>query len=175
MRVIEKILKIPLVFAALLVALIPACTFYNLNFKEDARLEIVTPENLSTVRLPFTIRWQIRDFTITLPTGVRSSDAGYFALFFDRGPMPPSEDLRWLATDDKPCLRTQGCPDEDYLNRLDVYTTSNTFFVVESLTDTRPFHRPKAKDRHQVTIVLLNGASERIGESAFSVKFVIGR
>lgn len=166
--------RVALVIATL-VALAPACAFQNINVKEDTRLKIVTPEDRSLVQLPFTIRWEVRGFTITPPDGVRSQNAGYFALFFDRSPMPPGKGLTWLAEKDEACLRTPGCPDEEYLNRQYVYTMNNTSFEVTALPDTRPVERPQAKDRHEVTIVFLNGANERIGESAFSTRFIVNR
>lgn len=167
--------KRPAILITALVALATACTFQNINIKEDRRLKIIAPEDRSLVQLPFTISWEARDFAITPPNGVKSRNAGYFALFFDRSPMPPGKDLRWLAEKDEACLRTPGCPDEEYLNRQYVYTMINTSFEVTALPDTRPVERPQAKDRHEVTIVFLNGANQRIGESAFATRFIVNR
>lgn len=163
------------ILLAVFVVLIPACAFNDINIKEDKRLIVIAPEDRSVVKLPFTIRWEVKDFTVTGPDGSRRRDAGYFAVFIDRSPMAPGRDLRWVAEDDEPCLRTPGCPDEEYLNRYYVYTMSNSSLEVTSLPDTRPVERPQAKDRHEATIVLLNGASERIGESAFAVRFIVDR
>lgn len=157
------------------VLLLEGCTF-DVSFTQDRRLDILAPEDRTTVGLPFEIRWEVTDFTITGPGGeAGTNEAGYFALFFDRNPIAPSKDLRSVAELDESCLQRRGCPDEAYLNQRNIYTTTETDFTVDVITDTRPRERPEAKDWHEATIVLINPAGKRIGESAFSVRFIVDR
>ena len=54
-----------------------ACVPQGLAFRVDQRLTFVTPEDRSTVQLPVTIDWEIRDFYIVAPDEpVRGRDAG---------------------------------------------------------------------------------------------------
>lgn len=151
------------------------CTF-DVSFTQDRRLTILTPEDRTTVELPFDIRWEVTDFTIVGPGGESiGDDAGYFVLFFDHNPIPPGKDLRSVADNDPSCLQDPGCPDEFYLNQRNIYTTTATHFTVEFITDTRPRERPEATDWHEATIVLVTPAGKRIGESAFPVRFIVDR
>lgn len=158
------------------VLLLGACTL-DVAFTQDRRLHILAPEDRQTVELPFDVRWEVTGFTVTGPdqTDGESDDRGFFGLFFDRSPIAPGEDMRSVAADDESCLRTPGCPDQDYLNERNIYTTTDTVFTVDTIADTRPPERLEAKDWHEVTIVLIDPSGERIGESAFSVRFVVRR
>jgi hypothetical protein len=89
--------------------------------------------------------------------------------------MPPGESLRYYARDDETCNPQTNCPDAAYLADRNVYLTRNTTYPVTALQDTRPVDRPGAPDDHEITIVLMNGRNERIGESAFKVAFTVDR
>lgn len=151
------------------------CRFDNLAFRQDERVEIVAPENRSTVSLPFELRWTAEDFEVVGPDGSERTDAGYYAVLLDTSPMPPGEGLEYFARDDESCRPQDGCPDRQYLADRDVHLTEETTFTVDALRDMRPVDRPSAPDDHEITIVLLNGKSERIGESAFKVEFFVDR
>lgn len=161
---------------ALLVAVslaVSACGFSGLSFVEDRRLDIVSPEERASVRLPVTVTWKVSDFEITGRTGTARRDAGYFGVFVDRAPPAPGRTLESLADDDRVCQATPGCPDEAYLAEHRAYATSDTQFTIEELPD--PTRGDDRREFHEVTIVLLDGKGERIGESAFSVEFQVER
>lgn len=152
-----------------------ACRTTDLAFRVDERVEITHPEPRSEVTLPFTLTWTVEDFTVTGPDGSDTGDRGWFAVLVDTTPMPPGEGLDYFARDDDSCMSLPGCPDETYLADRNVYLTQETSFEVTSLVDTRPVDRQSAPDDHEIAIVLLDGQSERIGESSFRVEFTVDR
>lgn len=158
-----------------MVALCSACRVSDLSFRTDERLEITSPENESTVNLPFEVSWTIHDFQVVGPDGSDSDDAGYFAVLLDESPMPPGEDLAYFGRDDDSCTVAAGCPDEAYLADRGIHATKEMTFLVDAIADTRPTDRPTADDDHELTVILLNGKSERIGEAAFRVDFTVER
>jgi hypothetical protein len=164
-------------FIALAAAVFAAsgCRTSGLAFRIDDRLEIVAPEESAEVTLPFELSWTVEDFTVVGADGSRSDDAGYFAVLVDTSPMPPGENLTYYARDDETCNPQTKCPDAAYLADRNVFVTRDTTFPVTTLQDTRPIDRPSAPDTHEITIVLLNGSNERIGESAFKVDFTVDR
>ena len=165
-------------YACALVALAllsAGCRFNDLAFRIDERIDIVAPEDRAEVTLPFELRWTVEDFEVTGPDGQARRDAGYFAVLLDESPMPPGEGPDYVARDDESCLRTEGCPDETYLTDRGIHLTQETTFTVDALRDMRPVDRPSASDNHTITIVLVNGKSERIGESARSVDITVNR
>jgi hypothetical protein len=158
-----------------LAALLPACRVNDLSFKEDERVEITSPEDQDEVTLPFELRWKAEDFDVVGPDGSDSEDAGYFAVLLDTSPMPPGEGLDYFARDDESCDRSAGCPDAQYFAERGIFPTSATSFEVTTIEDTRPTDRRSAPDNHELTIILLNGKGERIGESAFRVDVEVDR
>lgn len=165
--------RVAIVLAMLLAT--SACRLGSLAFRVDDRVEFVAPENRSTVQLPFDVRWTVEDFTVAGPNGSASDDTGYFAVLLDVSPMPPGEGLAYFARDDDSCQPAQGCPDAAYLADRRIHTTQDTTFTVDALADTRPTDRPSAKDDHEITVLLLNGKGERIGESAFRLTVIVDR
>lgn len=156
-------------------ALVSACRVGDLSFRVDDRVDFVSPENRATVSLPFEVRWTVDDFDPVGPDGSDSDDKGYFAVLLDVSPMPPGSNLAYFGRDDRSCRPDAGCPDAEYLADRNIHTTRGTSFRVDALTDTRPTDRPSAKDDHDITIVLLNGRSQRIGESAFRLTVIVDR
>jgi hypothetical protein len=149
------------------------CVPQGLAFRVDDRLSFRSPEDRSTVTLPVVLDWEIEDFRIVDPGGEPRDDAGYFAVFVDRAPMPPNESLRWLARKDSSCRAADRCPDEEYLNARGVYTTTETRLVLEQLP--RTTDREDRKERHRAVVVLLDASGRRIGESAFEIAFDVER
>ena len=144
----------------------------GLAFVQDRRVEITSPASHAKVTLPVTITWTIEDFRLTGPNGRSEDDAGYFGVFIDRAPVPPGEPLSWIARDDKPCLRTPGCPDDVYLADRRVRFTEIPSIRFEQLPDLNAY---RGHEVHEVTIVLLDGNGERIGESAWYLTFLYDR
>lgn len=158
--------------AALTVFACTACIPDHYAFLVDDRLTITSPRDQAEVTVPVTLRWRVEDFEVVEPgTSPAREDAGYFAVFVDRNPMPPGEDLRWLARDDGACDPDDGCPDAAYLAERDVHLTTKTELVLTELEE-GPADR---RERHSVTIVLLDASGTRIGESAFYVDFEVRR
>jgi hypothetical protein len=160
--------------AVVLMALTSGCVPQGLAFRVDDRLTILSPKARSEVTLPVTVRWSVRDFAVIPPASTESagSDSGYFGVFLDRPPQPPGKPLAWVARDDRGCRPADGCPDAEYLADRNIYSTTATEIVFRQLP--RPSSK-KGKERHQVTIVLLDADGRRIGESAFHVDFTLNR
>lgn len=148
---------------ALAVALVtlPACAVNGLSFSKDDRVTITAPRESDRVELPLEVSWEVEDFD------------GTFAVFFDRTPMRANQTVLSLVDEDDPCRRRGQCPDDDWLRDRHIYITTETSVRVEALPDLRDNDR--SPDRHQVTIVLLDTAGRRIGESAFFNDFIVER
>ena len=146
----------------------------GLNFADDERVTIVAPGDRAEVRLPVTVTWTVRDFQVTGPDGSSRRDAGYFGVYIDRAPQPPERKQDWLVKDDRRCAQTPGCPDEAFLAQRDVHATKQTSFVIDRLPSPTG-NAARRREFHEVTIVLLNGRGERIGESAFVRQFEVDR
>ena len=151
---------VPALVGILAAATLSACGIQGLNFVQDDRVEIVAPKNNATVTLPLTVRWTARDFD------------GSFAVLVDRAPPNPGKSLATLAEGDAVCEATPGCPDAAYLAGLRAYTTTDTSFEITQLPE---LTEDRTREGHEVTIVLLDPAGKRIGESAFRVDFNIRR
>jgi hypothetical protein len=146
----------------------------DLNFRVDDRLHFVSPKDRSTVAQSFTVTWRIDDFTIAAPgSAPPSRDAGYFAVFVDETPIKPDQTMKDLTKHDQACQHDPKCPDRDYLEGLGVYTTTDTSLRLEHLPNV-----PGDKERlqhHYITVVLMDTAGHRIGESAWELDVRIPR
>lgn len=145
--------------------MVSGCDWSTMAFVQDHRVQIITPADRSTVALPVTIRWQVDGFRITGRNGDASPDAGYFAIFVDRPPMPPGKTLEWMAQQEDSC-GDSACG--SVKNLADVYSTKKTAHKLTRLPATG---EGKAVERHEAVIVLLDGQGQRISESAFYVRF----
>jgi hypothetical protein len=142
----------------------------KLSFRVDKRVHFVTPKDRSLVHAPLTIRWTIRDFTLSAPaTGPTDKHVGYFAVFVDRAPIKPGQTLKVVASDDRACQREPTCPDAAYLALRQIYTTTTTSVTLPRVA---PLVDNGDKTQlHEVTIVLLDTSGHRIGESAWHITF----
>lgn len=161
--------------SVLVIALFPGCATRGLNFVQDKRVTITSPGDRALVKPPVTIQWRARNFQVTGKDGKRRNDAGYFGIYVDRAPQPPGRTQEWIVREDQVCNTTPGCPNQAYLAGLNIHGTNETAFTIERLVDIRPETQKDRREFHEVTIVLLNGKGERIGESAFSVEFELDR
>lgn len=166
MRVVVRAL------AALAVLGTTACVPQGLAFRLDDRLTITAPQDRAEVTLPVTIDWEVEDFDVVEPGTAPREGAGYFAVFVDRAPVPPGKTLAHVARKDTGCRPADGCPDAEYLASRGIYTTTDTQLVLEQLPRGDDEDR---RERHTATIVLLDGAGARLGESAFEVVFEVDR
>lgn len=141
------------------------CDISNMEFVEDTRVRVVEPEARSTVTLPATLRWEVTEFEVTGRDGQSSADAGYFAVFVDRHPIPPGKTLEWYSQQDESC---GGSPCGTVENLSDIYTTEGTELELSRLP---AIDQGRAVEQHEAVVVLLDGTGARIGESAFFVRF----
>jgi hypothetical protein len=155
-----------------LALLASACLPHGLAFVQDKRLEVVAPDSHSTVHLPVTIRWRVHGFRITGHDGEDSPDAGYFGVFVDRAPVPPGKPLSWIAHGDRTCHAVDGCPDHSYFRDHDTYQTTDTSMTFPQVPDLDSYH---GHENHEVTVILLDGQGNRIGEGAWYVDFTYNR
>ncbi|TCO59607.1 hypothetical protein [Actinocrispum wychmicini] len=140
----------------------------DLNFRVDDRLHFVSPEVRSTVRPPVAIAWQMDDFRIAgQGSEPPSRGVGYFAIFVDQKTVKPGHTLADVAEGDTLCEGAPNCPNETYLANHGVYTTTNQSFEIPQIPNL-----PGSKEElqlHAVTIVLMDTAGRRIGESAWEI------
>ena len=162
-----------MVAAACCLLLVAGCVPQGLAFRVDDRLTITSPKQRAEVSLPLTVSWEIRDFTVVGPGGTPNGDkAGYFAVFVDQPPQPPGKPLSWIARKDRTCRPTDNCPDAKYLAARHIFSTTDLHITFEQLP--RP-SLGKRKERHTITVILLDPAGKRIGESAFQVDVTLNR
>jgi hypothetical protein len=151
--------------AIVVLTCLAGCDFSHLGFVADHRLHFVTPASRALVIAPITLSWTITDFAVVGPgEGTPTSRAGYFAIFVDRAPIKPGQTVAAVASGDRSCKRTPGCPDAQYLADRRVYTTSQLSLTLDQVT---PFHSRQRTQTHQAIIVLLDSSGRRIGESAW--------
>jgi hypothetical protein len=160
-----------LLSAALVLPLLAGCGLTHLadlNFRVDDRLHFTGPEDRSLVQAPFTVRWTMRDFRVAAPgSEPPSDDAGYFGVFVDQAPVKPGQTLDAVASGDTYCEQDPKCPDRAYLRDRQVYeTTEPTLRLgrVDTLTNDK-----SDVQLHAITVVLLDTAGHRIGESAWEL------
>jgi len=165
---------VKLVSALGAVFVLASCSVSNHSVFNDHRFHFVAPASRAHVRLPVTLRWTMRDFTRAAPGGSEPSRRrGYFAIFVDRPPVGPGQTLRAVADRDTSCRRTPGCPDTSYLADRQIYTTAGDRFVLNRVPD---FVDNREKQQlHEATVVLLDTAGRRIGESAWYLDFWLPR
>jgi hypothetical protein len=156
----------------LLVCALAACEVQALQFKNDHRLEFLSPEARSRVTPPFTISWTMRDFTPDGLDGSAEPDAGVFAVFVDDAPMPVGKDLKWLFRSDAGCRRDARCPSVQKLRESGVLLTTETSVTIDVLP-TVPDGR--GDEQHFINVVLLDGLGVRTQESSWYLPFTTKR
>ena len=140
------------------------CGFSGLAFRQDDRLSFISPKDRSEVSLPLTVRWSVEDFDV-------GPGAGSFAVFVDRAPQPPGKTLAWLARDDDSCRVDDGCPDEEWFARRDIFPTTDTELTLERL----PSRSDDRREWHEVTVVLIDERGRRVGETGWTLEFQVAR
>jgi hypothetical protein len=142
----------------------------GLVFVQDDRLTFHEPAARSTVTLPVSISWVMRDFTVTGPGRVSGKDQGYFGVFVDRAPVRPGQRVEAVVGHDELCRHNPLCPDEKYLADHGVYSLTDTTLTLDRL----PIQAPTAKDAlHSATVVLLDPSGRRLGEVAWRLEFKV--
>lgn len=164
----------PWLAAMALVLSVPACDVSSYAFRVDESIEIVQPRARTTVALPVTVRWTDDEPPAQLRADPLDPRAGYYAVFVDRAPIRPRDDLASLADDARLCRAQRGCPTEALLSDRGVYLTADRRVTLEFLPDLRPTARGGAKDTHEVTVVRMRGDA-RVGEAAWDQTFFVER
>jgi hypothetical protein len=157
------------------VIVLSGCAMQGLNFVQDNRVTITAPRDRAQVKFPVTVAWTVEDFEVTGRDGRRRTDAGLFGVYVDRAPQPPQRTQNWLLRDDPLCPTTPGCPNKTFLAERNIHSTTATTFKIETLPAPPTEEAQRRREFHEVTIALLNGRGERIGESAFTVEFEVDR
>jgi hypothetical protein len=133
-------------------------------FSQDRRVEIVEPERNGKVTLPLTVRWTVEE----------GSDIAAFGVYVDLEPQPPGETFEHFSRNDVNCERTPGCPDASYYAERGAYITESTTFTIDDLLPLAGVDIEKGeKDRHDVTIVVLDEQGRRVSEAFWSQSFEI--
>lgn len=159
-----RLLRVGSMAAAL--ALLPACGVSGLSFVQDERVDIVRPEDRSTVDLPLRIDWTVEDFAV-------GRGEGSFGVFVDRAPQPSGKTLGWLFRGDPACRGSGSrlCSTASFLGQRNVFRTTRSDFTVEQVN--RLSGSQAGRQFHEATIVLLDERGERVGEGSWSVQFEI--
>lgn len=144
------------------------CSFEDLQFTNDERLDFVSPAERSLVKAPLTIEWEMRDFEAVGLDGSREEDRGVYAVFVDRAPMPVGKDLKWVFRDDRGCKRDARCPSLQQLKDRGILVTTDTKATIDVLPQVGD---GVGDEQHYVNVVLLDGTGHRIGESGWYLPF----
>ena len=145
----------------------------NLSFRVDKRLHFTAPKARSKAHQPLTVSWTMRDFRVAaLGSEPPSRDAGYFAVFVDSAPVKPGQTLRAVAAGDPSCERNPKCPDNGYLAAHGVFVTTVTSLHLPLIPNVAGTAKVQ---QHAITVVLMNTAGHRIGESAWELDFRLPR
>ena len=153
-----------LVGAVVLALAMSGCAINGLSFRVDERVTFTAPQDREQVTLPLTVDWDVTDFP----------EDGSYVAFIDRSPMPPNQTVDWFAKDDETCRPADGCPDEEYLTSRNIFPVDDTQLEIEQLPPP-PTDQAKRREFHEVTVVLLDAAGKRMGESAFTIEFEVVR
>jgi hypothetical protein len=154
---------------ALLAATTGCVNVSSYAFRKDHRLHFLAPRNRAFVTLPLTLRWSMSDFHVAGPRSApRRRDTGYFAIFVDSSPIKPGATMREVAQGDGACLSQPTCPDAQYLHDRQIYTTTATSLVLQTV---QPPAVHRKTELHEVVIVLMDTSGRRIGEAAWYLQF----
>lgn len=146
----------------------------DLQFRVDHRLHFVAPEARAKVSQPVTISWRMTGFRIApLGSELASRDAGYFGIFVDRSPVKPGQTMRSVVGGDTYCQQNPKCTSRAQLRQYGVFTTTDTTFRFPRIPDLTS--NDESVQLHTFTIVLMDTAGHRIGESAWRLELRIPR
>jgi hypothetical protein len=147
-----------------------ATSLSTLQFRNDNRMKIVAPHQNQKVAAPVTLRWTIKDFAVAPQgPGPTAKDTGYFAVFVDRSPVRPGQTLAAVNHRNPTCAHSTLCLSKSYLAGEQVYTTTKDQLVLPQVADISG--NQQSTQFHTATVILMNTAGHRIGESAWSIEF----
>jgi hypothetical protein len=134
---------------------LPSCAVTELEYRNDHRLELLTPTDLVTVRTPFLIRWRVHNFVLSAAPTDCQSGAGHVAIFIDRAPIAPGDTLEGMTNAELGGVVADPPADGYRVQQLGPLLNA-----------------PKGEENlHEVTIALLDCHGRRVGESSAYVQF----
>lgn len=127
----------------------------------ESAVEITAPAAMATHELPLEVRWE-----------APRVPAGGFAVFVDRAPVAPGQDLRSIARaeDDRACLDRPTCPDASWLRARGIYLVHDRAATIQSF-DTVGKQRDGGV--HRITVVPLDADDRRPDESGDVAEVVV--
>ena len=144
----------------------------NLEFTNDKRLTFQSPKALSTVKVPLTISWTMKDFNVVPEDGTTTKKSGEFAVFVDRAPIQVGKNITSIGKSDPQCRGNSRCVTAAYLKAHNIYVTTASHLTLSFLPQAP---MGSGKEQHEVTVVLLDGTDTRRVESAWYVDFQFPR
>jgi hypothetical protein len=150
----------------LVLLVLPACGIHGLSFVQDERVDIVTPKDRAKVSLPVRVSWTAKDIEV-------GPGKGSYGVLVDRAPQRPGKTLAWIFRGDDGCKGAGAslCEQPQYLAQRNVFRATGRSLVIDQVS--RLAGAQSGRQFHEVTVVLLDGAGRRIGESAWSVQFEV--
>jgi hypothetical protein len=140
--------------------LLAGCASSGLAFRQDHRLEFTDLQDRDTISLPYTL-----EFTFD---GPMPEPATAFAVLVDWTPPPPGSTLAGLFDDDAACSGPLGCPD-GYLERNRIHVITEHSLIITDV----PATSGSRADFHEVTIILVDDAGHRVGETSAFARFQV--
>lgn len=120
--------------------------FAGMSFHTDDRLTLVEPLQGDYVQLPVQVSWSADELAL----------AKEFVVFVDKAPIGRGVNIDSLEGDEL----------------INVYRTTKTAFVVEQITS-KVNVTPDRADRHEITVIALDGKGDRLGESSDWAQFTV--
>jgi hypothetical protein len=141
-----------------------ACGVHGLSFVQDERVDMVRPDDRAQVRLPVTVAWTVKDFTV-------GDGGGSFGVLVDRAPPRSGKPLEWLFRGDAACKGTGRalCATPEFLADRSVFRTTKRSVTLTQIA--KLIGNDRRRQFHEVTVVLLDEQGRRVGEGAWSVQF----
>jgi hypothetical protein len=130
----------------------------DLQLRSGENLTITQPSLARIVTRPVTLEWTVPNVHLIQP-GAKTPGV-FFAVFVDRPPIRPGQNLTALVDDT--CKATPGCANTSYYANENVFLTAGHHLSLDSF--------PKEKV-HNVAVVLVNQANNRVGETVATSQF----
>ena len=118
----------------------------GLLFRNDHRITIDSPDDFASVSQPLTIRWTAKDFSAPAD--------GHFVVFFDLAPQSPGDTIDSFSPLERQLIRVV---DRPQVGAPTLRPDENAPLVT--------------RNHHEVTVILVDPAGRRIGETAGFVEF----
>ena len=127
--------------------------FGSVSFRgRGGGIAFVAPGELDVFGLPMTVRWDVNG---RRPWG--------FAVFVDREPVRPGQPLASLADDT--CLRSPGCPNDDWYRQHGVLITRSRQTDVRSIFSVGGIAGTADHPVHRLTVVMVDADGSRRSEA----------